>query len=712
MKRPLFTAGLSAFCGIVLCMALGLRALFAFAALLAADLVFCLLRKKEALRVLLTATAAGALGALLFFAHTAFRTEPSFAFCGTTATVCGQLAEPPAAAGGSTRLVLKNCEIGGAKTRYTVTVYVTDPGGAALFDTVACEGVQFWERPAQDEFYYHTLSSGRWLGGYARQAAVTAVYGGDSPGYRIALLRQKAEANLYAALPQEEAGIAAALLLGRTDGLSAEFRTGLRIAGASHIFAVSGMHLSLWAGVFFFVLRARAKTKKWANLAAAAFVVFYAALTGFSPSVLRAGIMLLTVLCGRMLKKAADPLNSLGLAAFLLLCVNPFLAGNVSFLLSFFATAAILVLFPYFFLPERDRDAARLLRAPGTAAVNAAGLSFCVLFFTVPVSGIFFGGVSLLSPVSSLLGVLPAEGVMLTSAGGLLFGFLRPVSTLLFRLAAVFAGMIETMVDRLSAADFLYTDVTPALVILWYLITLACAAAVYYLTKKNRQAVVDLLVFSAALALIAGGGARLAAANAVRVRLINSGNVTAVCVKSGGGAYLIGAGGSYDEARNTADALTRAGVLQPDALILPGAGAAESGQLPYFSERYRFDAVFTAAEARKFFPDTETYGCAPCFRLELPGGAVYTNFSAGAFTAGLLEGRTKLVFSYSPANDFSAFPALQTGDCLVCRGGLPKGIDPANYRRIFVLTDKPGAALSLPANAVSLADTGDLELLL
>ncbi len=67
------------------------------------------------------------------------------------------------------------------------------------------------------------------------------------------------------------------------------------------------------------MLRARAKTKKWANLGAAAFVLFYAALTGFSPSVLRAGIMLLAVFGGRVLKKAADPLNSLGLAAALLL---------------------------------------------------------------------------------------------------------------------------------------------------------------------------------------------------------------------------------------------------------------------------------------------------------------------------------------------------------------------------------------------------------
>ena len=713
MKRPLFVAGLSAFCAIALCMTLPQRTLtLLFAALFAADLLVCFLRKKEALRVLLAVTAAGTLGALLFVARAALLAEPSFALCGTSSAVCGRLAEPPEDASGGARLVLRDCRINGRKTGLAVTVYVSEPTDAALFDTVECAGVRFREPPAKDEYYYHTLSSGCWLSGYASAAAVTRRYDGGSPLYKIARLRLRAAETLSDALPPEEAGIAAALLLGKTEGLSAGFRAGLRTAGASHIFAVSGMHLSLWAGVIYFVLRARAKAKAWASFAAAAFILFYAALTGFSPSVLRAGIMLLTVLGGRVVKKAADPLNSLGLAALVLLCLDPFLAGNVSFLLSFFATAAILALFPFFFVPERERGLRRWLRAPGTAAVNAAGLSFCVLFFTVPVSGIFFGGVSLLSPVSSLLGTLPAEGVMLTAAGGLLFGFLKPVSALFFRLTALFAGAIETLIRRLSAADFLYTGVRPQTVILWYLGTLACAAAVYVLTKKNRQAVVDLLVCSAALILIAGGAVRLSGTGAARVRLLACGNVTAVCLNCGEETYLIGAGGGYEEARAAETKLTNAGIIQPAALILPGEGAAESGQLPYFSARYRFGAVFTAPECRKFFPDTAVYRCAPCFRLDLPGGCRYTNLSGGAFCAGLLEGRTRLVFSFSPGNDFSACPALRSGDCLVCRGGLPRGVDPADFRRIFVLTDKTGAALSLPANAVSLADCGDLELLL
>ena len=712
MKRPFFVAGAAAFGAVALCMTLPQRIVpFAFAVLFAADFCICFFRKKEALRTLLAATAAAVLGALLFFARAALVAEPSFTLCGRIVSVCGRLAEPPEDASAGARLVLQNCEINGTRTGLTVTVYVSDPAGVRLFDTVTCAGVRLADPPAKDEYYYHTLSSGRWLTGFANAAAVTEAYDGHSPFYHVALLRQKAKTALLAALPPDEAGIAAALLLGDESGLSADFRAGLRIAGASHIFAVSGMHLSLWAGVIFFALRAGAKTKKWANLATAVFVVFYAALTGFSPSVLRAGIMLLTVLFGRVIRLAADPLNSLGLAAFALLCANPFLAGNVSFLLSFFATAAILALFPFFFLRNRDRDLPHLLRAPGTAAVNAVGLSFCVLFFTVPVSGIFFGGVSLLSPVSSLLGTLPAEGVMLTAAGGALFGAIRPVSAALFRLTGLFAGMIETLISRLSAASFLYTGVQPNLIVLWYAGTLACAAAVYFLTKKNRQAVVDLLVFSAALILLVSGAAQLSAARAARVRLFAVGNVTAVCLECGGEAYLLGAGGDYGQARALEEKLAAAGIAEPTALILPGAGAAESGQTPYFAGRFRFDAVFTATQTKKFFPDAADYRCAPCFQLDLPGGCRYTNLSGGAFCAGVLEGRTRTVFSFSPANDFSAYPALQTGDCLICRGDMPKGVDPAGFRRIYVLTDKSGAALGLPANAVSLADGGDKNLL-
>ena len=69
------------------------------------------------------------------------------------------------------------------------------------------------------------------------------------------------------------------------------------------------------------------------------FVLFFMGLAGFSPSVTRAGIMMLLYLGGFLLRREPDSLNSLGLAALVILFANPFAAADLGMLLSFSATA-------------------------------------------------------------------------------------------------------------------------------------------------------------------------------------------------------------------------------------------------------------------------------------------------------------------------------------------------------------------------------------
>lgn len=686
--------------------------LLLFAALFAADLFFCFKRNKRALGVLLAVTAAGTLCALSFYLRLEVKTEPAFALCGKTAAVCGRVTETAPTENGAA-FVLENCEINGRQTGLSVTVYASSPPEAALWDTARFTSVRFAAAPRKTVFLYHTLSEGRVLTGFARGGEVAASYRGGSPRYRIALLRRDAQARIFSALPEPDAGIASALLLGTSDTLPDSFRSALRTAGASHIFAVSGMHLSVWCGVIFLVLQRRARTKLWANAGVIGFLLFFVFFTGFSVSVLRAGLMLFTVLCGRLLKKPADGLNSLGFSVCVLLLANPFLAGNVSFLLSALATTAILLLFPLFRVNGGPkRSAAAVLRAPGEASANGAVLSLCALLFTLPVSGAFFGGISLLAPVSSFFCALPAEGAMLSAAGGLCLRFWPAASDLCFRGSAVCCGAIRTLTDRLQALDFLYVGVRNDLVVIWYVGTPIAAAAAYLLSKRNFKNAVNALLFSAALLLTACGALRLAETGKTTLHLTANGNAAAVCLETGGSAILIGAGGDYEAAQRTETALLNAGIVRLDALIVPSDAETESGQLSFFAGRFRARRLFTAAPLSKFAPDAELCRTAPCFSLRLPGGETYRNLNFGGLCAGLLEGETKVVFSFSPANDFSACPALQSGDCLICRAGLPKGIDPAAFGRIFVLTDKSAAALSLPPNAVSLADAGNVDLIL
>ena len=76
------------------------------------------------------------------------------------------------------------------------------------------------------------------------------------------------------------------------------------------------------------------------------FILAFMLLVGFTPSVCRAGVMCLVWLGGYLVSRRQDGLNSLGLAAMLLLAENPYTLQNAGFQLSFMATAGILLIAP------------------------------------------------------------------------------------------------------------------------------------------------------------------------------------------------------------------------------------------------------------------------------------------------------------------------------------------------------------------------------
>ncbi len=228
---------------------------------------------------------------------------------------------------------------------------------------------------------------------------------------------------LRASLPTRESGLLAALCFGETtfvqDGDAAAFRG----SGLSHILVVSGLHLSLVAVAIQRLLR-RCGRYPCCILTLSA-VWLFALLVGATPSILRAAVMLSLWLVGRLLFYRSDGLNSLGLAALLLLAANPYTLWNVGFQLSFAATLGVLLLVRRM-MPQEDplpEDAPwyrclwRWLRHTlmGAAAVCAAAL-----LFTLPIACYHYGGFPLTSLPANMLAA-PVAGVTM------LFGWLGAV---------------------------------------------------------------------------------------------------------------------------------------------------------------------------------------------------------------------------------------------------------------------------------------------
>ncbi len=180
-------------------------------------------------------------------------------------------------------------------------------------------------------------------------------------------------------LPEEEAGLLAAILLGEDGFLSEEIEEEFQDVGIAHILAISGLHVGMVYGLLERGLRRLVSPRKAACLAVGC-LWFYAALTGGAVSTLRAGI-LCTVSAGQKLWGGRqDPLNSLAAAAFILLLIHPLYLLDIGFQLSFGCVLALRLLQSvpgrWFFMPPALRE-----RLSPSVAITLAGTPLSLYYF-------------------------------------------------------------------------------------------------------------------------------------------------------------------------------------------------------------------------------------------------------------------------------------------------------------------------------------------
>ena len=143
--------------------------------------------------------------------------------------------------------------------------------------------------------------------------------------------------------------IAKALLLGQNKNLEKEISEAYITAGTMHVLAVSGLHVGIVYGFFFFFIKPhRLGTRK--RVLYLSFIILiiwlYALITGLAPSVQRAATMFTLMGMAQMKSRRSSIYNSLGLSAMLLMVFNPFIIYSVGFQLSYVAVFGIVLLQP------------------------------------------------------------------------------------------------------------------------------------------------------------------------------------------------------------------------------------------------------------------------------------------------------------------------------------------------------------------------------
>jgi competence protein ComEC len=168
-------------------------------------------------------------------------------------------------------------------------------------------------------------------------------------------LRDAIASRVGRVLHGDQAAIAKALIVGEKGELSETARQELRDAGLAHVIAISGFHMALTAGAMFWLIRAvlalfpsialRFPIRIWAAIGALAIASLYLAISGAAVSAVRAYIMVSIIFIAVILSRPAISLRNLAIAALLILAVMPQSVVDVSFQMSFAATAALIAFY-------------------------------------------------------------------------------------------------------------------------------------------------------------------------------------------------------------------------------------------------------------------------------------------------------------------------------------------------------------------------------
>lgn len=221
---------------------------------------------------------------------------------------------------------------------------------------------------------------------------------------------------IFTLLEGDEAGLLAAMVSGDKTLYSDDLKTAMSNSGTSHITAVSGLHISILVAFFTVFLGRRSGL-----FIAVPIIITYAVITGCAPSVMRAVIMTLVMICGFALRRDSDTLTSLSLALLILVAYNPFSITAASLTLSFGATLGIIlfsqpIAAPLYRIAPKNRYANKVV----SYIFSGIATSIAALVFTMPLMMIYFTRVSIVSVLSNIL-ILWAVSLSLTLGIATLF---------------------------------------------------------------------------------------------------------------------------------------------------------------------------------------------------------------------------------------------------------------------------------------------------
>ncbi len=403
--------------------------------------------------------------------------------------------------------------------------------------------------------------------------------------YRI---RRAAVTRIQHVLPKGTAAVVSGICFGEDGDLSFTAANTFRACGVTHLFAVSGLHMTVLAqGILLLLKKCRVPRIGQSVLAIVVLWIFMM-IVGLSASVSRAGVLCTLVLLGNCLHRQADSRTSLGLALLVLLVGNPFSAYDVGLLLSFVSTYGLLV----WAKPLQEL----LLRIPFSFMGNTLGklwknilsgtaVTLAATFATVPVLVVYFGTLSLVSVPANLLIMLPAEWILIL---GCIASLLAPILPCVGNAMVFFCGILAKYIlwicDKVANIPFSTVSLKALPWLLW-LASLYVLLAVGWLLYRKRGVLFGAVASVGILCVLLLINHSFSKDRLI-IQTMPTNTDLAAYVQFDGYHTLVLSVSSSDTLEMTATQLEKQGVSRLDAVIFIGGNATTVAASPDFLEEW------------------------------------------------------------------------------------------------------------------------------
>ena len=367
-------------------------------------------------------------------------------------------------------------------------------------------------------------------------------------GLLLARVRHNWIGSVSAHLPTAEADMVSSMLFNDRALLDEKTQKVFRDAGTMHLFAVSGMHVAMFAFLLGMVLRSLRLTPRASWTAVAVMTLLYVWMIGWVAPAVRAMAMLFAFAAGWWLRREVDSWSALAFAVAAIVAVKPLAAWQAGFLLSVAGVAGILMVMPAvaLFVPGPPQETRGTWQGwAWHLCRDCATVTLAATVMVLPLQLHYFGQFNLLSPVVNMVAA-PLSGVVL--AGALAVVLVAPA---LPALASVLGGATAAAMKCIHGASAVVAaqdwaivrsgELPVPAVILYYLVILSG----YYVVRRDTpefaaksRARLALHVTAAALVLLFAT-ALTHRRQGIRVWFLDVGQGDATFVEFPGGETLL-----------------------------------------------------------------------------------------------------------------------------------------------------------------------------